>query len=78
MYSFREIICHRCNHRFVHLAHSLPGNSSYDEYRKADTNELLDYAVCPECACEMVIPANSYVGVDPKSDGITRTAVRGI
>ena len=78
MYHFRDIICYKCNHKFLHLAHSIPGNSSYYEYYTADTDELLDYAICPKCSAEMVIYKNSHIGVNPDSEGIIKTRVYGI
>ena len=43
-----------------------------------DTDELLDYAICPKCSAEMVVYKNSHIGVNPDSEGIIKTRVYGI
>lgn len=78
MYKFREIICYRCNHRFVHQEYSAYSTPSHYEYLKKDTQELLDYAICPNCSCGMVILEQTHIGADPDSADIIKVAFRGI
>ena len=78
MYKFRETICYRCNHRFVHLEYSMYAAPSHYEYFKKDTEEMLDYAICPNCSAGMVLLEQSDIGTDPNNEGIVKTVVRGI
>ena len=78
MYKFREIICFRCNHRFVHQEYSMYCLSSHYEYIMKDTKELLDYAICPRCATGMVITKGDSISIDPNSIDVIKSAVRGI
>ena len=56
----------------------MPSNSSHYEYYTADTDELLDYTICPKCSAEMVIYKSSHIGVNPDSEGIIKIRVYGI
>ena len=52
--------------------------SSHDEYMLKDTEELLDYAICPQCAMGMVLTKEHPIGIDPGSVNIIKLTCRGI
>ena len=78
MYRFRRVICPNCEHQFTHQEHSLYSGSAWYEYIDKETDQLLDFAICPKCSFDMVLYESSSTGMDPCDDRIRRYAVRGI
>ena len=78
MYHFRDVICYKCKHKFLHMKDCGPVGSEFYEYYLENKDELLVYATCPKCSAEVVLIGESHIGVDPNSDGIKKERVRGI